>query len=60
MKPEEIEKVAAYLSSLAEKRFFGRVILVFQNGQVDTIKTETSQRIENLDVPPPDARSHAG
>ena len=60
MKPEDIEKVAAYLASLAEKRFFGRVVLVFQNGQVDTIKTETLQRIEHLDVAPPDARPRAG
>ena len=60
MKPEDIEKVAAYLALLAEKRFFGRVILVFQNGQVDTIKTETSQRVENLDFPPPEVRPRMG
>jgi len=50
MKHEDIEKVATYLESLAEKQFYGRVILIFQNGQVDTIKTETLQRIEHLDA----------
>jgi len=60
MKHEDIEKVATYLESLAEKQFYGRVILIFQNGQVDTIKTETLQRIEHLDAAKTETRPRPG
>ena len=60
MKHEDIDKVAAYLESLVEKKFYGRVILGFQNGQVDTIKTETLQRIEHLDAAQPETRPRPG
>lgn len=56
MKQEDIEKIADYLASLAERRFFGRVVLAFQNGQIDTIRTESTQRIEHLGAAAPGER----
>ena len=51
MKPEEIEKVALYLASLAGENFFGRVTLTFQNGRINTVKTEILRRLDELEVP---------
>jgi len=52
MKPEELEQVTRYLASLAGENFFGRVTLTFQNGQVNTVKTEILKWLDELENPP--------
>lgn len=51
MKPEELDQVTRYLASLAGENFFGRVTLTFQNGRVNTVKTEILRRLDELEVP---------
>ena len=53
MKPEELDHVTRYLASLAGENFFGRVTIAFQNGRVNTVKTEIMKRLDELDVPKP-------
>ncbi len=49
MRQNDIEKLAHYLTSLVEQKFFGSVVVTFQNGKVDTIKTEKIQRLDGLE-----------
>ena len=57
MKPEELDQVTRYLTSLAGENFFGRVTLTFQNGRINTIKTEILKRLDELEIPPIAGRS---
>ena len=50
MENRDIEKLAAYLLKLSGEKFYGKVLVSFQNGRIDTVKTETVQRIETLDA----------
>ena len=56
MKPEELDQVTRYLASLAGENFFGRVTLTFQNGRVNTVKTEILKRLDELEIPPTSER----
>ena len=51
MKKNELEKLTAYLENLSDTGFYGRVIIRFQNGLVDTILTESLQRLDSLPAP---------
>ena len=51
MKPEELDQVTRYLASLAGENFFGRVTLTFQNGRINTVKTEILKRLDELEIP---------
>ena len=51
MKLEELDQVTRYLASLAGENFFGRVTLTFQNGRVNTVKTEILRRLDELEAP---------
>ena len=48
MKKNELDKLTAYLENLSDTGFYGRVIIRFQNGLVDTILTESLQRLDSL------------
>lgn len=51
MKKIELEKLTAYLANLSDDGFYGKVIIRFQNGRVETILTESLQRLESLPAP---------
>lgn len=41
-------RLQRFLGKLAGERFFGKVVLSFQNGQVCSVKLEQSKKLEDL------------
>jgi|GEM_PF-4468076 len=45
---EEMSTLSAYLDDLAGRGFYGQVVLFFQNGRIDTVRTESVAKIQEL------------
>ena len=51
MPKQEIEKLISFLLKLTARNFFGKVVIVFQNGRMEKVVTETVMKFDEMEDP---------
>ena len=49
MPKQEFEKLVSFLTKLTARKFFGKVVIVFLNGRMETIVTETVMKADEME-----------
>ena len=49
MAKPKLEKLISFVLKLTAKKFFGKVVIIFQNGHMEKVITETALTFDEMD-----------
>ena len=52
MNNRKLEKLNSMIRKLEAKKFYGKVVIIFQNGGMEKIVTETVLKFDEIEEPP--------